>query len=168
MRPPRLRPPSRNVLSVSAAAALIAACLAASGYIVWQHRTLAQNQQRSQEFAAAARQAIVTLMSIDPDHAKDNFQHMIDDTTGQLKSQLEVTAISLVKDAQDAKVITKATVEEVAVQSMTDNSAVVLVAATSSTTNPDNTTRPPSPWRLSVNIERENGQLKMSKIAFLQ
>lgn len=168
LHPRQLRRPGRNALSVSAATVLVSGSLTASGYTVWQHHTLMDERQRSEEFATAARQAIVTLMSIDPDHAKDNIQRMIDDTTGQLKSQLQVTAVSLVQEAQDAKVITKAIVEDVAVQSMTDNSAVVLVAATSTTVNPDKTTRPPGRWRLSVNIEREQGQLKMSKIAFLQ
>lgn len=168
LRPRQLRRPGRNALGVGVATVLISASLAASGYVVWQHHTLVRERQRSGEFAAAARQTIVTLMSIDPDHAKDDFQRMIDDTTGQLKSQLQVSAVSLVQEAHDAKVVTKVTVDDVAVQSMTDNSAVVLVAATSTTTNPDKTTRPPGRWRLSVNIEGESGQLKMSKITFLQ
>jgi Mce-associated membrane protein len=135
---------------------------------VWQHLTLAHQQQRTAEFAAAARHGVEMLMSIDPDHAKENIQRLIDNTTGELKSQLEVTATYMVKNAQEAKVTTKATVQDVAVESMTDNSAVVLAVAKSDTTNPDKSKRPPVSWRLSVDINRDGGQLKMSKFEFVQ
>jgi Mce-associated membrane protein len=108
------------------------------------------------------------MMSIDPDHAKENVQRIIDNTTGALKSQYEATSTYMVKSAQDAKVITKATAQDAAVESMTDNSAVVLVVAKSDTTNPDKSKRPPVFWRLSVNIDRDGGQLKLSKLDFVQ
>jgi Mce-associated membrane protein len=160
--------PSRKALGVSAATLLISASLATSGYMVWQHLTLVNERQRSAEFAAAARQGIVTLMSIDPNHAKEDVQRSIDNTTGQLKSQLQVTSTYLVKNAEDAKVTTKATVEDAAVESATANSAVVLVVTKSDTTNPDKTKRPPAWWRLSVDINRDGGQLKISKVEFVQ
>ncbi|HUE34309.1 MAG TPA: hypothetical protein VMQ38_15840, partial [Mycobacterium sp.] len=113
-------------------------------------------------------QEVTTLMSIDANHAKEDFQHIIDASTGDLKSQLSVMASLMAKQAEDSKVSSKATVEAVAVESVTDNSAVVLVAAKSDVTNPDNTKRPPTVWRLSVNLNRDGGQLKMSKVDFLQ
>jgi Mce-associated membrane protein len=59
-------------------------------------------------------------------------------------------------------------VQDVAVESMTDNSAVVLVVAKSDTINPDKSKRPPVFWRLSVNVDRDGGQLKLSKLDFVQ
>jgi Mce-associated membrane protein len=167
-RPRWVHRPTRKTVRVAAATVLVSASLAATGYVAWQHFTLVRERRHAAEFAAAARQGVTTMMSIDPDHAKDDVQRMIDDTTGALQSQLRVTSTYLVKDAQDAKVATKATVEDVAVESMTDNSAVVLVAARSETTNPDKTKRPPAVWRLSVNVDRDGGQLKMSKMDFVQ
>jgi Mce-associated membrane protein len=164
----RLPRPSRKAAGVGAAIVLICASLAASGYFVWQHRTLVQRQQRADEFAAAAREEVAALMSIDPAHARENIQHNIDDTTGALKSQLEVTSTYLVKNAQDAQITTKATVQDAAVESMTDKSAVVLVVAKSDTTNADKSPRPPVFWRLSVNIERDGNRLKTSKLDFVQ
>jgi len=164
----RLRRPTRKAVGVGAAIVLICASFAASGYIVWQHRTLMQQRQHAEEFAAAAREEVATLMSIDPAHAAENVQHTIDDTTGALKSQLEATSGYMAKNAQDAQVTTKATVQDVAVESMTDNSAVVLVVAKSDTINPDKSVRPPVFWRLSVNIDRDGDRLKMSKLDFVQ
>jgi Mce-associated membrane protein len=164
----RLRRPTRKAIGVGTAIVLICASLAAGGYIVWQHRTVVQQRQHAAEFAAAAREEIATLMSIDPAHAAENIQHSIDDTTGALKSQLEATSGYMAKNAQDAQVTTKATVQEVAVESMTDNSAVVLVVAKSDTINADKSVRPPVFWRLSVNIDRDGDRLKMSKLDFVQ
>jgi Mce-associated membrane protein len=163
-----LRRPTRKAVGVVTAIMVICASFAASGYIVWQHRTLVQQQQRAAEFAAAAREEVATLMSIDPAHAAENVQHTIDDTTGALKSQLEATSSYMAKNAQDAQVTTKATVQDAAVESMTDNSAVVLVVAKSDTINPDKSVRPPVFWRLSVNIDRDGDRLKMSKLDFVQ
>jgi Mce-associated membrane protein len=168
LRWPRLHRPSRKTVGVGAAVVVICASLAASGYIVWQHRTLVQQRQHAAEFAAAAREEVATLMSIDPAHAAENLQHTIDDTTGALKSQLEATSGYMAKNAQDAQVTTKATVQDAAIESMTDNSAVVLVVAKSDTINPDKSVRPPVFWRLSVNIDRDGDRLKMSKLDFVQ
>jgi Mce-associated membrane protein len=164
---PKLRLPGRKALGVTAAVALICASLMASAYMLWQHHVITQKRQQAAEFAAAARQAVVTLMSIDADHARDDLQRVIDISTGQLKAQVEATSSLLAKRAEESKVSTKATVEVVAVESMTDDSAVVLVAAKSDTKNPDKTKRPPASWRLSVDIARDGGQLKMSKVEFI-
>ena len=166
--PRRLRRPTRKAVGAGLAIVLISVSLAASGYIVWQHRRLVQQRQHAAEFAAAAREGVATLMSIDPDHATESVQRTIDATTGALKSQLEATSSYMAKNAKDEHVTTKATVEDAAVESMTGNSAVVLVVAKSDTTNPDKSKRPSVFWRLSVNLERDGDQLKISKLDFVQ
>ena len=164
----RLRRPTRQAVGAGLAIVLISVSLAASGYIVWQHRRLVQQRQHAEEFAAAAREGVATLMSIDPDHATESVQRTIDATTGALKSQLEATSSYMAKNAKDEHVTTKATVEDAAVESMTGNSAVLLVVAKSDTTNPDKSKRPSVFWRLSVNLERDGDQLKISKLDFVQ
>ena len=167
-RPPWLRGPGRKAVVVGAAIVLACASLGASGYMVWQHYTIVHNRQLSAEGAAAARQGVTTLMSMDSHHAKEDIQRLIDACTGQLKTQLEAASSVMAKSAEDSKVVSTGTVEAVAVESVTDNSAVVLVAAKTEVTNADNTKRPPAVWRLAVNLDRDSGQLKMSKVDFLQ
>lgn len=164
----RVRRPTRKTVGVSAAIVLISTSLVASGLMLWQHISLTHEHKRANEFTAAARRGIELMMSIDPDHAKENVQRLIDNTTGALQSQLRVTSTFLVEDAQKAKVTTKATVHDLAVESMTGDSAVVLVVAESDTTNPDKSKRPPAFWRLSVDLKRDDGQLKMAKVDFVQ
>jgi Mce-associated membrane protein len=166
-RPRWLRRPGRKTIAAGVGIVLASASLGASGYMVWQHHTAVHNRQLAAEFTAAARQGITALMSIDPDHAKEDVQRMIDASTGDQKSQLSVMSTLIVKKAEDSKVGSKVTVEAVAVESLSDNSGVVLVAAKTAPTGPDNAKPPPALFRLSVNMDRDGGQLKMSKVDFL-
>ena len=50
---------------------------------------------------------------------------------------------------------------------MTDDSAVVLVAATSEVTNAAGAKEESRAWRLSVTVTRVDGELKMSKVEFV-
>lgn len=135
--------------------------------MLWQHRTTVHNRQLSVEFKEAARQGITKLMSIDPNHAKEDVQRMIDATTGDLNGQLAAISVLMVKKAQDSKIGSKVNVEAVAVESLSDNSGVVLVAAKTDAIGPDNEKPPPALFRLSVTLHRDGGQLKMSKIDYL-
>jgi Mce-associated membrane protein len=167
-RPRWLRRPGRKAVAVSAGAVLASASLGASGYMVWQHHTVMHNRQLAAEYAAAARQRVTTLMSIDANHAKEDFQRVLDACTGDLKKQMSVMAGLMAKQAEDSKVSSTVTVQAVAVESVSDNSGVVLVAAKTDAAGPDNAKRPTALWRLSVNLTRDDGQLKMSKVDFLQ
>jgi len=164
----RVRRTQPKTVGLSAAVMLIVAALGASGYLLWQHISLMHEHKRATEFESAARHGVEMMMSIDPDHARENIQHVIDNTTGELQSQIRVTSTYLVEDAQKAKVTTKATVRDVAVESIAGDSAVLLVVAESDTTNPDKSKRPPAFWRLSVGIDWDGGQPKMSKFDFVK
>lgn len=162
-----LRRPARKAIAVGVGVVIACAAAGASGYMLWQHRTVTHDRQLAAEFAAAARQGITALMSIDPEHAKADVQRMIDATTGDLNGQLSAISVLMVKKAQDSKIGSKVTVEAVAVESLSDNSGVVLVAAKTDATGPDNEKPPPALFRLSVTLNRDHGQLKMSKIDYL-
>lgn len=166
-RPGWLRRPGRKTIAVGVGSVVVSASLAACGYMLWQHHTAVHKRQLAAEFTTAARQGVTALMSIDPDHAKESVQRMIDASTGDQKNLLSAMSVFLVKKAEDSKVGTKVTVEGVAVESFSDNSGVVLVAAKTDPIGPDNAKPPPALFRLSVNIARDGGQLKMSKVDFL-
>ncbi|OBH73512.1 hypothetical protein A5684_16750 [Mycobacterium intracellulare] len=167
-RPGWLRRPGRKTIAAGVGIVLASTSLAASGYMLWQHRSAVHHRQLAAEFSAAARQGVTALMSIDPDHAREDVQRSIDASTGDQKNQLSVLSPLIVNKAEETKVGTKVTIEAVAVESLSDNSGVVLVAAKTTPTGPDNAKPPPALFRLSVNMDRDDGQLKMSKVDFLR
>ena len=162
----RLRRPGRKTAAAAVAVALVCGSLAASGCLVWQHRTVAQQRQRTAQFAAAARQGAITLLSIDASKARADVQRIIDDTTGQFKAGILLHAEELVTSVEQSKVSTKVTVQAVAVELMTHDTAVVVVAAKAEATNPDKKLAPHS-WRMIMTLHTAAGQPKVSAIEVL-
>jgi Mce-associated membrane protein len=164
---PRLPRPGWKQVAVAAAIMVIGASLGASGYAIWYHRHVEQHQQRTAEFAAAARQAVMNLMSIDFNTAKQDVQRVVDDSTGKFKDDYQSAADQLVKALQESKVVTKVTVNGVAVDSMSDNSGVVFVAARSVATSSKAPPQRPAAWRVRLTLTRDGGRLKMSDVEFV-
>jgi Mce-associated membrane protein len=156
-----------KAVAAAAAIACTAALITLSVLMVINHRHQAAEQQRRAEYTAAAKQSVVTLMSLDFNKAKEDVQRIIDNSTGQFSNDFKLQAEDFIKVAQDSKVITEVTVNATAVESMTNDTAVALVSATSRVTNSAGAKQEPRSWRLSVNLQREGDQIKMSKVEFV-
>lgn len=157
-----------KVVAMTLAILCTAALITVSVLMVNEHKRVVRDQQLNAEYSAAGRQSVVTLMSLDFNSAEEDVKRIIENTTGQFKTDFESQAEDFVKVAQDSKVITDVTVTSTAVESMDPNRAVVLVAATSRVTNASGAKQEPRAWRLSVSLERvDGGQIKMSKVEFV-
>lgn len=167
-----LRRPGFWALAVGACILLSVVSLSATGYMVHQHDADVHKQQRAAEFAAAAQRDTVILMSVDADKPQAAVQRIIDNSTGKFKDYMEGNSNGIVGGLAKAKVSSEVKVQAVAVESMTDDSAVVLVAAKSDITGSGDTKgdtkQDPRTWRLSVTLKRDGGQLKMSHVEFVQ
>lgn len=131
------------------------------------HQRVQADERNRAEFVAAAKQVVVTLMSIDFNNPQDSVQRIIDNSTGPFRDEFQGAAEDFVRVSKDAKVTTKATVNVAAVESMTADSAVALVAASSTVTNAAGANEAPRNWRLTVDLQREGDQIKMSKVEFV-
>jgi Mce-associated membrane protein len=162
------RRPRWSTVAAGVAIIVILASLGGSVYLVLQHREANQRQRRAAEFAAAARQGVVTLTSVDYNDAKQSVQRVIDDATGTFKDEYLKTADDFTKVVEQSKVVAHGTVQAAAVDmgTMTDDSADVLVTSTSDITNAAGAKQDPRNYRLVVTITRDGGQLKMSKVEF--
>lgn len=144
-----------------------AALLGLSGWMIWHHRQAEHRQQLAAEYTAAARQTVVTLMSLDFNHAQDAVKNILDNSTGEFREDFEAQSKDFVKLAQDAKVVTEANVTAAAVDTMSDNNAVVLVAVNTQVTNTTGANKQARPWRVAVDMVREGDQIKLSKVEFV-
>jgi Mce-associated membrane protein len=143
------------------------ALLGLSGAMYWHHRNVEAQETQSAEFAAAARQGVVTLMSLNFNNAKEDVQRIIDNTTGEFKKDFQGQADAFIQVAQNSKVITEATVSAAAVQSMTKDTATVLVAVTTNVSNKASDKQDPRSWRLRVGMTRDGDRIKLSKVEFV-
>jgi Mce-associated membrane protein len=147
----------------------IVGSLAGTIYMVLVRHNASQQHQQAAEFAAAARQGVMTLTSLDFNNAKRDVQRILDNSTGSFKADIQKMADDFVKSVEESKVVEQGAVESVAVDldSVTKDSAVVLVASKSDVTNAAGAKQDPRDFRLIVTMVRDGGQLKMSKVQFV-
>jgi Mce-associated membrane protein len=166
----RLRVPGLSRLSrVLAAAAVLAICglLGASGWMLWHHHTVLAERQRSAAYVAAARQGVVNLTSLDFNKAKEDVQRVLDSATGEFKDDFQRRADDFASVVKDSKAVTQGSVTASAVESMSKDSAVVLVLANERVTNSAGAKDDPRAFRFRVSVVRDGDQLKISKVEFV-
>ncbi len=160
-----------RTVAVAATTLLTAGLLGATGYMVWQHQKAAELRRSAAEFTAAARQDVINLMSMDYTRAQESVQRVLDNSTGKFRANFDETADEFVKALQDEKIVTTATINDAAVEldSMTDESAVVMVSATSRREGRQapKEQQQPQVWRVVLTLEREGDQIKMSGVEFV-
>lgn len=163
----RLRVPRISTLLRTAAIVVICGLLGVSGYMIWYHQDSARQRQRAAAFAAAARQGVINMTSLDFKDAKHDVQRVLDSSTGEFRDDFQERADDFTEVVEQSKVVTEGMVNSTAVESMGRDSAVVLVAATSHITNAVGAKQEPRAWRLRVTVAGDAGQLKMSKLEFV-
>lgn len=163
----RRRLPSLSTTLKVAAIILTCAFVAASGYMLWYEHNANERHQRAANFVAGARQGVINMTSLDFNRAKEDVQRLLDSSTGEFRDDFQQRAKDFVTVVEQSKVVTQGTITATAVESMSDNSAAVLVTATSRITNAAGAKDEPRVWRLRVTVTEEGGQYKMSKLEFV-
>jgi Mce-associated membrane protein len=166
-RLPRRLTALRPRLVVAGAGLLAGAGAALIALMLWQHHRAAAQQARDGEFVEAARAGVVALLSIDHSHARDDVQRVLDLSTGAFRGDFQSRADDFVKTAQASKAVTKGSVKAAALEWAHADSGAVLVAASSQVTNSSGARDDPRPWRMSITVTRDGGQLKMSDVEFV-
>ncbi|MGB8211340.1 MAG: hypothetical protein WCF69_27825 [Mycobacterium sp.] len=171
--PRRLRVPRVAGLSglgmPLAAATIVAICalLGASGWMLWHHHTVVAERQRSAAYVAAARQGVINLTSLDFNNAKEDVQRVLDSATGEFKDDFQRRADDFASVVKDSKAVAQGSVRATAVESMSKDSAVVLVLANERITNSAGAKDDPRAFRFRVTVARDGDQLKISKVEYV-
>jgi len=110
---------------------------------------------------------VVALLSIDHTRADADVQRVLDLSSGSFRDEFAADADDFVRTAVDSQAVTKGSISAAALQSVRDDSAVVLVAASSTVTNVSGAKDDPRPWRMSVTVTRDGDIWKMSDVEFV-
>lgn len=154
-------------VAIPVAILVLCGTLFASGYFIKQHQEAVALRDLKSQFETGARQDVVNLMSLNFNSAQVDLQRVIDSTTGQFHEDFQKSAKDFLSVMKESKVVTTASVSAVAVESMTQDSAVVLVAAVSQVANTASGQPTPRNWRLSVTVNKVEDQIKMSRVEFV-
>lgn len=161
----RVRPV--RLAAATATLLVVAALLTATGWMAYQHHRTTRERHRTAEFEAAARQGVINMTSMDYRNAQSDFQRFLDSATGSLREDLQHQTNDFISTLQQAQVITEGTVTATAVESVTDDSAIVLVAAKETVQNTAGADQPPRSFRFSVTMARDGDRIKMEKVEFV-
>ena len=158
-----------TVSSVLTAAAIVAICalLGTSGWMAWRHHEVVKQRQDAAAFVATAKQGIVNLTSLDFHKSKEDVQRILDSGTGEFKDQFQKTADDFAAVVKDTNAVAEGSVTAAAVESMSKDSAVVLVLSNERITNSAGAKDQPRTFRFRVSVVREGDQLKLSKVEFV-
>ena len=135
--------------------------------MLWHHHTVLAERQRSAAYVAAARQGVVNLTSLDFNKAKEDVQRVLDSATGEFRDDFQRRADDFASVVKDSKAVTQGSVTASAVESMSKDSAVVLVLANEHVTNSAGAKDDPRAFRFRVSVVRDGDQLKISKVEFV-
>jgi Mce-associated membrane protein len=163
----RLRAP--NVAAALTIAAVIAICalLGVSGWMAWHHHNVVQERQRAGAYIATARQGVINLTSLDFNKAKEGVQRVLDSATGEFRDDFQRRAADFESVVKDSKAVTEGSVAATAVESMNNDSAVVLVLCNERVTNIAGAKDQPRTFRFRVSVVHDGDQLKLSKVEFV-
>ena len=163
----RLRAPNLVQGLTIAAAVAICAFLGVSGWMAWHHHSVVQERQRAGAYVAAARQGVINLTSLDFNKAKEDVQRVLDSATGEFRDDFQRRAEDFASVVNDSKAVTEGSVAATAVESMNNDSAVVLVLANERVTNIAGAKDQPRTFRFRVSVVHDGDQLKLSKVEFV-
>jgi Mce-associated membrane protein len=163
----RLRAPNLAVALTITTAVAICALLGVSGWMAWHHHSGVQERQRAGADVAAARQGVINLTSLDFNKAKEDVQRVLDSATGAYKDDFQRRAEDFESVVKDSKAVTEGSVAATAVESMNNDSAVVLVLANERVTNIAGAKDQPRTFRFRVSVVHDGDQLKLSKVEFV-
>lgn len=154
---------------VAAGLTALAFCLllGVGSAMTWSHHVAQTHRHQKEHAAQVARQGVIDIMSLNFVNAEDDVQRILDHTTGAFKQEFQGQQYILVRQLIESKVVTHVQVTGVAVQSASDDSAVVLVAATSQAANVKEAHPEPKRFRIVVTLSKDQGQLKISQLAYV-
>jgi Mce-associated membrane protein len=163
----RLRVPKVSLALSTAAVIAIVGLLGASGWMAWQHHHIVKEQQQAAAYVATARQGVVNLTSLDFNKAKEDVQRVLDIATGEFRDDFQKRAEDFASVVKDSKAVTEGSVAASAVESMNNDSAVVLILANERVTNVAGAKDQPRTFRFRVSVVHDGDDLKLSKVEFV-
>ncbi|SDH29613.1 Mce-associated membrane protein [Rhodococcus triatomae] len=122
---------------------------------------------RRQAYVDAARQTILNLTTIHPDTAREDVDRLLAGASGEFAQEFEGRADPFVSVVADARVATEGEVIVAGLETETDSSATVLVAARAIVSSADQPEPSPRDFRMRVTITDTDGELTASRVEFV-
>lgn len=149
------------------ALAMVVSLAALVGWLGFGAYRAHQQQAQRNLFVQAARQGAINLATIDFQRADADVQRILDGATGPFHDEFSTRSQPFVEIVKQAQSVTVGTVQEAGLESVTGDSAQVLVAVNVMTTNAGTPEPDPRAWRMRIVVQKVGDDAKVSNVEFV-
>lgn len=165
-RPTRLLTPVRSGIAIMVAVLLAMGSIA--GWMALRVHHAHQVVHQRDQFLQCARQEALNLTTIDWQHADSDMQRIVDAATGRFHDDFADRSGLFVEAVKQAKSKSVGTIIAAGVESATGNDAQVLVAVGVKTTTDGHPSAEPHNWRMRISLQQVAGDVKVSRVEFVE
>ncbi|HYB82503.1 MAG TPA: tetratricopeptide repeat protein, partial [Mycobacterium sp.] len=134
------------------------------GYRAYQSQ---QAEQKRNLFLQVGRQGALNLTTIDYSHADADIQRILDSATGTFHDDFQRRSSAFVEVLKKAQSKTEGAITEAGLESVSGDSARVLVAVSVKTSSLGATDQQPRNWRLRIDVQKVGDGAKVSNVGFV-
>ncbi|MGV0768734.1 hypothetical protein [Mycobacterium syngnathidarum] len=140
------------------------------GLAGWQVRQLIKtraDEQRRQTYLQVGRQAALNLTTIDFATVDADIQRVLDASTGEFFDEFQSRSPAFAEVVRQAKAKSEGTINEAGIESIVDDGAQILVAASVKTSNAGVPEPEPRYWRMRITVRQSGTETKVSNVGFV-
>jgi Mce-associated membrane protein len=162
-------PPPRGTRAAATivASVLVVVLLAVAGGVLWYVRAQHDHEQRDDAITVAAREAVLALLTLDPENVQGSLDRVLASSTGGWREQFAQQADQFTQIVRNGQVRATATITASAIQSADDNRATLLVLANSQIRNVESPQGYPGVYRVLLGLELQGDRWLVSDVQFV-
>jgi Mce-associated membrane protein len=158
-------PGFRLALAVELASVL--ALGAVAGWLGYGAYKAHQTDQLRNEFLAVGKQGALNLTTINYTQADADVQRVLDSSTGKFYDEFSKRAPSFIDVVKQVQSKTEGRITEAGVESISADSARVLVAVAVNTSNRGSADQPLRQWRMRIDVQKAGDAVNVSDVGFV-
>ncbi|MDG3010679.1 hypothetical protein G4X40_11015 [Rhodococcus sp. D2-41] len=148
------------------AAAVLLALAAATTVLTVGHRADDRREAFARQAESTARQSVLAILDIDAGSARADAQRFVDASAGEFRTAMSAQLDNYVRALQQSHVTSTGEVPAIGIESQTEDSAVVLVAARTHVSTSGGAAQDRN-VRLLVTVTRDGGAAKLTRLEFV-
>ncbi|AKS32907.1 hypothetical protein [Mycolicibacterium goodii] len=166
--PDEREPLSRFALGARVGIAVVVVLAALTGWLGVRAYQSYSVEQRREAFLEAGRHAAMSLTNVGWETADADVQRVLDSASGAFYDDFQKRAKSYLEVVKQVQSKSEGTITSSALESVSGNTAEVLVSVTVKSRNAGVPEQAPQFWRMRLTVQENGGQTKVSDVEFIE
>jgi Mce-associated membrane protein len=161
-------PLSRIALGARIGVPIVVVLAVLTGWLGYRAYQSYRVEQQHEAFVAAGRHAAMSLTNVAWETADVDVQRVLDAASGTFYDDFQKRAESYLEVVKQVKSKSEGTITSSALESVSDDTAKVLVSVTVRSSNAGVPEQAPQFWRMRLTVQDTAGQAKVSDVEFIE